>query len=451
MSVWKPRALRWVLVQRIIIAQSVIVILMASIGFALYSGLWLSGSILNGVYELSAIDALTGAVSRSSNGNLELMPTPDLARLRSEEPNLWFVVRDDIGHELSEGSPPFATQSVLNVPLTLTEGRFGSSPKTVGFAIVRRVQTKAGMVQMITTTHGKITWRELVEQATTVYQAALNTALFMAAAALAVTPLVARRAFHTLNRAAEEAARIDINRMGARLEVTGLPSEVLPFVNAVNAALSRLDQGYEARRRFIADAAHELRTPIAILSTRIAALPPGPSRCRLQEDSARLATLADQLIDIQRLDQTKICFTNVDLVSLSQRVIVELAPITFSAGYEIAFHADVDSVLVTGDQLAIERALSNLIQNAINYGLRRGAITVKVSPDKWLEVCDEGAGVSDSLRGQVLEAFRRPGDETPGVGLGLDLVKRIMQLHSGAATISVHKTRGACIRLQFPA
>ncbi|MFX5582980.1 histidine kinase dimerization/phospho-acceptor domain-containing protein, partial [Acinetobacter baumannii] len=82
-----------------------------------------------------------------------------------------------------------------------------------------------------------------------------------------------------------------------------VPAEVVPLVNAVNEALNRLDIGYGKHKRFLADAAHELRTPIAILQTRLEDLASGPVQARLLADVARLSLMAEQLLDLQRLDQ----------------------------------------------------------------------------------------------------------------------------------------------------
>src|SRR5439155_15300581 len=135
---------------------------------------------------------------------------------------------------------------------------------------------------------------------------------------------------------------------------------------------ARLDQGYARHKRFVADAAHELRTPIAILSTRLESLPSGPDKTRLIEDAARLATLAEQLLDIQRLDRCGHPFAPIDLVSVAQGVAADLAPLAIAAGYELALDAPTTPVEALGDAAALERALTNLVQNAIQHGPRRG-------------------------------------------------------------------------------
>ena len=95
-------------------------------------------------------------------------------------------------------------------------------------------------------------------------------------------------------------------------------------MRAVNGALARLDEGYARHQRFLADAAHELRTPIAILNMRLEALPAGPERARLLEDAARLSLLAGQLLDAQRLERDSAPLLPLDLVELVRGVTAEL-------------------------------------------------------------------------------------------------------------------------------
>ena len=154
-----------------------------------------------------------------------------------------------------------------------------------------------------------------------------------------------RGALSGLGHAAAEAERIDIDKRGVQLPLKDVPTEVAPLVKAVNAALARLDAGYERHKRFLTDAAHELRTPVAILNTRLAALPATPERARLLQDAARLSTLADQLLDLQRLDRQAEHFAPVDLDGWWRATsVVDLAPMAFAAGYEMSFEPAAEQI-----------------------------------------------------------------------------------------------------------
>src|SRR5215475_11479199 len=186
-----------------------------------------------------------------------------------------------------------------------------------------------------------------------------------------------------------------------------IPLEVAPLVTAVNEALARLDEGYSRHKRFVADAAHELRTPIAILNTRLEALPSGPDRTRLIEDIARLATLAEQLLDIQRLDRCEHPLAPVDLVTVAQGVAADLAPLAIAAGYELSLDSAAPCVETLGDRAALERALTNLVQNAIQHGPRRGTISIDIGRPATIEVTDDGAGIPMDQRELIFEPFYR--------------------------------------------
>lgn len=214
--------------------------------------------------------------------------------------------------------------------------------------------------------------------------------------------------------------------------------------------MSRLDKGYALHERFLAQAAHELRTPIAILNTRVAALPASAEKTQLLQDISRLAILSGQLLDLQRLNHAPVAFAPVDLVGVAGRVVLDLAPLAFAAGYEMSFEPDAGEVIVDGDPMSIERALTNLVQNAIDHGGGAGTILVKVLQTKAIVVADEGAGISREKREEVFEPFNRLQPQSSGTGLGLNLVKEIMQLHNGAIEIGNGPLKGACFTMRFP-
>lgn len=453
MNLLHPRSLKGWLVTRLAIAQWIILSIFIVLNAAAASALWMSGSIAQGVYELSTSEALEGAVKRSPQGRLEVADTPALARLRREVPAFWFVVRDQNGEQVSEGAaPPEVTSALPDLDL-VSSARLSVSPDPdrPAIALVRWLDTEAGPVQAITGGGGRIT---LFQVARVLMRPALLQSLIFSGVAAAVlflvTPFVVRRALKGLDKTAAEARGIDIDRSGARLSTEAVPIEILPLVRTINDALERLDKGYEGRKQFLADAAHELRTPIAILTTRLSTLPAGPARTRLLEDAARLGALTDQLLDLQRLEHQTAPFGEIELVGLAERVVLDLAPLAFNAGYEMSFAPETPRVTVRGDGPAIERALTNLVQNAVNYGGRKGTIAVRVLAEG-LEVSDEGGGVPDKEREAIFQPFRRLRQDGRGAGLGLDLVKRVMTLHGGRVVLAPTQGRGACFRLLFPA
>lgn len=452
MSLWRPRSLKWRLVGRLAVIQAIMLVLLTVVILVVVGSLWRSG-MLGERYQFSTIDVLAEAVERDALGELTLRPTPELTRLRADKPDLWFILRDTQGHRLSEGILPAEVAPIADRLDRLGEASLRSSPDDAmpPVGIVRWVDTEAGRLQMLTPASGRASVRKVIATAEPLF---LNVALpiigLMVLATLLVTPFVVRRAMAGLGQAADDAERIDIDRSGVRLSMDKVPTEVVPFVKAVNNALDRLDKGYEGHKRFLADAAHELRTPIAILTTRISSLPAGPERTRLLEDTTRLTILTGQLLDLQRLDQRDVPFAPVDLVGIAERIVLDLAPLAFAAGYEMTFEPEVEHVIVSGDETALDRALANLVQNAIDHGGRRGAIMVRVARAGWIDVCDEGEGIPLVEIEQVFQPFYRLKQGGRGAGLGLDLVQKIMRLHGGKAEVVVGPSKGACLRMVFP-
>lgn len=452
MSLWRPKSLKWRLVGHLAVMQAIMLVLLTAVILVAVGSLWRSG-MLGERYQFSTIDVLAEAVERDAQGDLTLRPTPELIGLRSEKPDLWFILRDAQGRRLTGGILPPEVAPIADRLDRLGEASIRSSPDEAmpPIGIVKWVDTKAGRLQMLTPASGRATVRKVIATAGPLF---LNVALpiigLMAFATLLVTPFVVRRAMAGLGQAAGDAERIDIDRSGVRLSLDKVPAEVVPFVKAVNHALDRLDKGYEGHKRFLADAAHELRTPIAILTTRISSLPAGPERTRLLEDTTRLTILTGQLLDLQRLDQRDVPLAPVDLVGIAERIVLDLAPLAFAAGYEMTFEPEVEHVIVSGDETALDRALANLVQNAIDHGGRRGTIMVRVARAGWIDVCDEGDGIPLVESEQVFQPFYRLKQGGRGAGLGLDLVQKIMRLHGGHVEVVAGPLKGACLRMVFP-
>ncbi|MEO5324994.1 HAMP domain-containing sensor histidine kinase [Mesorhizobium sp. CC13] len=445
----RPGSLKWRLVWRLVVLQVVMLTLL----IALVIGGFVVTGVIPQEYEGRAVEILKKDVRRDDLGGLVLKESPALADLRAEVPDLWFVMRDEQGHSLAEGIVPqeFARlaaslDNIDNAKLVWNRGT------TLPAAIVSWYETKAGRVQIFTGAQGRFRLTALLAVTPELFlQAILPIGGVMGLATLVVIPLVVRNAFKGLRQAAQLAEKIDVDARGVRLPVARIPTEIAPLVKAVNGALDRLDRGYERHKRFLIDAAHELRTPVAILNTRITSLPATPERARLLQDTARLSTLTDQLLDIQRLGRQPEGLTPIDLVAAARGVVVDLAPVAFATGYEMSFEPAADELSVKGDRTAIERAITNLVQNAIEHGGNAGRITITVARPATVEISDEGEGVPEAERDRIFEPFYRLRPRGHGAGLGLNLVQEIMQMHGGRVELDRARNGGACFRMVFPA
>lgn len=440
-------SLRWRLVRRLVALQATLLglLLVLIVGM-----LHMSGSLVTLESEDDVFDALRETVARDAAGDLVLRHTAALTELRIRAPDLWFTVRDDQGHVISEGSVPPEYARIGDALNGIGQARLGWNlgDPVRPTARIRRIETPAGTVHAMTGPAGGIPMLRIL--ATTLLVLAmliLPAIIVMALATFVATPIVVRRAMSGLNRAAADAERIDVDQRGMRLPTADVPAEAMPLVNAVNAALGRLDEGYARQQRFLMDAAHELRTPIAILQTRLEA---GAETPRLLEDVARLANLAEQLLDLQRLDQHTVAFAPVDLVATVQRVAADLAPLAIAAGYSVSFETETARIIVEGDRPSLERAFTNLVQNAIQHGGRHGTISLRAHADGTIEVADEGNGVPFDQRECIFEPFHRAQPLDRGAGLGLHLVDQIMRRHNGSISVHDEPLGGACFKMSFP-
>jgi len=435
--------------------------LLAVFTLLLVGTLWASGFLLHHRDERRVIEVLRDAIAIDPSGAITLRSTEDLRRLRADAPDLWFMIRDTQGHSLTGGDVPADFAGLGSALDKIGQAKLGWDPSEEGSrrpglehlsAQMKRVSTDAGDVQIITTSEAKMSGAGSWLQVAAIFLGlALPSFALMTLATLVATPMVVRRAIASLDEAAQHASNIDIDKRGTRLPLQIVPDEVAPLVKAVNDALRRLDEGYERHKRFLADAAHELRTPIAILTTRIETLPPGPEKGRLVEDIARLSTLTDQLLDLQRLKQRLVRPGPVDLVTLCAQVVGDLAPMAIEAGYQISLRADVERTDTWGDGGSLERVVINLVQNAIQHGGRQGTISVAVRSPSTIEISDQGPGIPSSERERIFEPFHRLRPLNRGAGLGLSLVSEIVQLHRGVISI-VDATAhgGACFRIVLP-
>jgi len=382
------------------------------------------------------------AVVREDDGRLAVRMTPALAKVRQDAPTLWFVARDDNGRQVSFGNVPRAFASLIGALNEISHADFRdrAAPYRLS-AVVRRAKGPAGNLTVLG--HGKLlTFAPMLAVASNIFVVALF--LLLVLISVIATPWIVRRSLAGVARIASEAERIHIDRRGVRLSESQVPQEIGPLVRAVNDALSRLDEGYERQRRFIASAAHELRTPIAILRVKIDGAADLPAQA-LSNDVARLSNLAEQLLDLERLDNGAHS-DRIDLALLIRRVAAELAPILIASNKAIEVIVE-DPEPIIGNFGAIERVAINLIQNAVEHGGE--LITVRVAGPAF-EIEDNGEGIPVEERGRVFEPFHRLRPRSSGTGLGLSLVQQVVGRHHGHVAFLEAPDGGTIVRVEFP-
>lgn len=220
-----------------------------------------------------------------------------------------------------------------------------------------------------------------------------------------------------------------------QVPLDGQPAELLPIVGALNGMLARLDAALQAERRFTADAAHELRTPLAGLHMHVQLLQRqhpelAPAFQKLRLDIGRVTALVDSLLTLARLDplsQDQLSLQQVALAPLLQRVVDAHRTLAQERGITLALQCDRDTL--AADPQLLEIVLRNLVDNALRY-CPAGSRVELAADAAGITVRDDGPGVDAASQARLTERFFRVlGQGQGGSGLGLSIVKRIVDLH----------------------
>jgi signal transduction histidine kinase len=260
-----------------------------------------------------------------------------------------------------------------------------------------------------------------------------------------------RRALRPLRQASEIAAGIGPARPGVRLPIEEIPREVRPLVMAVNQGLDRLEEGFRVQRDFTADAAHELRTPLSILRTRIDMLQDADMRQALRHNVEGMAHIVGQLLDIAELDALVVNpDERADLRSVAAEVAEFVAPLALAQGKDVALLGASEPVWVKGNTEMLGRAIRNLAENAINHTAVGSTVEFVVEGDGTVSVLDHGPGIPESERSLIFRRFwRRDRRRQGSTGLGLSIVQRIAELHAATVIVENREPNGACFSLKF--
>lgn len=269
---------------------------------------------------------------------------------------------------------------------------------------------------------------------------------------LATNLLVARIGLKPLRMAAAQAEAIGPTAVSARLTEDGLPREVFALVSAINRALDRLEVAFQSQNRFIADAAHELRTPVAVLKSHVAILPYADQVWSLKEEIGAMERLVNQLLDSARVDALAVeAGQAVDLNQVAQVVAQQLGPIAINKGKSIEVISAGVPVIISGSNDLLVCALRNLVENAIRFTPNGTAVSIHVESPPALRVLDRGPGVRPEERDLIFKRFWQGGRDRGGsAGLGMDIASRTVAGLGGVISVDEAPGGGAAFTMQFP-
>jgi len=351
-----------------------------------------------------------------------------------------------VARSLSLGGRVLPTASLLRAAImdgrsAYSDARLGEDHLRVYAAPLAELggRTAGGAVVVAASTH------DLHETLASLRLFTVLSGIIAAGLAAAVVAVLMRRALRPVGRLARAAAEIDrTGDVRRRLPEPASADEVGQLAVTLNAMLASLERSREGERRFLADASHELRTPLTALRGNVAYLARHGATpelvCELEDDTERLARLADDLLILSREESAAAPDEEVYLDELAAGAAEQDGSVDVYAP---------DRVAVRGDRAALERAVHNLVENGQRYGPAGGRVIVGVSRSDnlaVLTVSDEGAGLQPYEAEQAFERFWRGRREEHGSGLGLAIVRATAERHGGRAY-----AEGARFTIELPA
>ena len=245
------------------------------------------------------------------------------------------------------------------------------------------------------------------------------------------------------------------------MALQAVPDEVAPLVQDLNRLFERVSESLDKERRFTADAAHELRTPLAAIKTQAQVAQAASKDAGRQQALAsvvegcdRAARLVEQLLTLARLEPESFkARESCDLRSITREVIAELAPKAVSKNIELQLVAEQEAIM-QGDTALLGILVRNLADNAVRYSPGNSAVQIRIRSSGEiieLSVCDQGPGIPEAEKARIWDRFYRVlGSGETGSGLGLSIVKQIADLHHAEVeTASGENGKGLCVNVKF--
>jgi two-component system, OmpR family, sensor histidine kinase TctE len=426
----------------------------AAVGLLLFQA-FSSADALNDRELNVRAEELARHVSRGADGAPRLDLPPDLAAAYGSPAEIHLFAVRDAGGRLVAASHPHVGELMASKPVEAEQAgyfrleEFGSGAQDY-YALTTRLESAAGPVYVTVARASDLD--EMVHSLLRefVSDVAWIVPLFLAVT-IAIAVLAIRRGLRPIRKLSGMAAGITPGAMDVRLPETNLPSEISPLVTSFNRALDRLAQGFAMQRQFTANAAHELRTPLAIVTAGLDAFPGNGEVAKLRADMARMNRLVDQLLQVARLDAVALDVSSVvDLAAVATEVVGYMAPWTIAQGRSLGFVEPDATARVRGNRHAIEDALRNLVENAVTHAPPDSEVVVRAA-GATLSVADRGPGVPPEDRERIFERFwRGRGSRGDGAGLGLAIVQEVMLAHGGDVRVEDNPDgTGAMFTLHF--
>lgn len=254
-----------------------------------------------------------------------------------------------------------------------------------------------------------------------------------------------------VRRASDQVEAINPQNLSTRISTRDMPAEILPLVDGINRSLGRIEGAFMVQQRFLANAAHELKTPLSILRGQVELRIGVDERAPLLQEIDTMARTVRQLLQLaEASDIGGYRFAPVELAGIVQDTVSMVGSLAAASRVWLAVEHTSGDTRVLGDRAAIQIALRNVLENAIHHAPPQSLVDIRVG-DCWISVQDTGIGLSDEAREHLFERFWRLDRSGSGTGLGMSIVKEIMDAHHGeVVAANARAGPGAVFTLIFP-
>ncbi len=400
-----------------------------------------------------AQDLFVKSLVRTENGSMRLQPTEELRAYLERAPKFRYGAFDlNSGEALPGTSPELASSLKIQRRVSPTfmgfELEIEPARKVFGFAVP--VETPIG-VYLIVACGFRTSWDELLTDFLLFEGNNFEFYLPTLLVSIVLSWIALRHGLSPLKGAADQARRVDMRSLDQRISPDKIPMEIMPLITTINDALARLDDGLSRQTRFLANAAHELRTPVMILSARANGIEKPTFRKEVQRDARRIRNIVEQLLASARLGKAESTLNeDVNLSQLVPSIVDDHALLAIKNSRRLEFDGDEDPIVVRGDRRALESVVANLVDNALRAEPEGGLVLVRVCKNATIEVVDHGEGVGECDREMIFEPFWRKNGTTPGTGLGLAIAKELVEKHHGRIWVEDTLGGGATFKIRFP-
>jgi heavy metal sensor kinase len=396
------------------------------------------------------------------------------------------LIFDEAGRLVAASAPPSGAGGTVVFPepsalsqslggLVATAARSGRAFATVpgrrgGFRAYASTITSRGRRYTVAVALPLHEQAEALEQARQAFYAAVPLALLLTSLG---GYLIARRSLAPVVAMGARAERIGASNLNERLPESSARNELGRLARIFNELLARLDNSFEQQRRFMADASHELRTPVAIVcgesEVALSQEERSPEEYReslsiLNDEGRRLTRIVEDLFMLARADagQYQPDFTNFYLDETAGECVRAVRSLAVRRRVELHYQHAGDELPLRGDEGLIRRMLLNLLDNAIKYTPAGGRVSVEVGRDAarryFIRVADTGSGIPAEAQSHIFERFyrvdkarARAGEAGGGAGLGLSIASLIAELHGGRVALESSDARGSAFVISLPA